>query len=163
MFLIISLREFYFEGNLGIKALGCFTCGAIGKDNFYQDRERIVEHVGDMDDFFEYERPLDFVSRAERRSLLKETEGDEEKANQLIMERSEKPVSGKEKAARAEFQMTEDVAKEDANVTQVPDAEEDATVEETTPSSLRSDSDEAPSGPDPQSGDGLDILDMDSL
>jgi hypothetical protein len=52
------------------------------------DRDRIVEDVGDMDDYFEYERPLDFVSRAERRKLLKETQGDEEKANQLLLERT---------------------------------------------------------------------------
>lgn len=42
-----------------------------------------------MDDYFEYERPLDFVSRAERRKLMKETQGDEEKANQILIERAE--------------------------------------------------------------------------
>lgn len=52
------------------------------------DRERIVEDVADMDDYFDYERPLDFVSRAERRKLLQEADGDEERANQLLMERS---------------------------------------------------------------------------
>ena len=52
------------------------------------DRERIVEDVGDMDDYFEYERPLDFVSRAERRKLLKEAQGDEDKANLLLVERT---------------------------------------------------------------------------
>ena len=52
------------------------------------DRDRIVEDVGEMDDYFEYERPLDFVSRAERRKLLKEAQGDEEKANLLLVERT---------------------------------------------------------------------------
>lgn len=44
--------------------------------------------VADEDDYFDYERPLDFVSRAERRKVLKEAGGDEEKANQLLMERA---------------------------------------------------------------------------
>jgi hypothetical protein len=78
---------FFFEGNTGIGGLGCFSCGAKGKDNFVMDRERILEDVGDLDDYFEYERPLDFVSRAERRKLLKETKGDEEAANKLLLER----------------------------------------------------------------------------
>ena len=84
---IAKTREFFFEGNTGIGGLGCFSCGAKGKDNFVMDRDRIVEDVADMDDYFEYERPLDFVSRAERRKLLKEAAGDEEKANQLLLER----------------------------------------------------------------------------
>jgi hypothetical protein len=85
---IAKTREFFFEGNTGFGGLGCFTCGAKGKDNFVMDRERIVEDVGDMDDYFEYERPLDFISRAERRKLLKETKGDEDKANQLLLDRT---------------------------------------------------------------------------
>jgi hypothetical protein len=85
---IAKTREFFFEGNTGIGGLGCFSCGARGKDNFIMDRDRIVEDVGDMDDYFEYERPLDFVSRAERRKLLKEAQGDEDKANQLLLERT---------------------------------------------------------------------------
>ena len=86
---VAKTREFFFEGSTGIGGLGCFTCGAKGKDNFIEDRDRIVEDVGDMDDYFEYERPLDFVSRAERRKLLKEAQGDEEKANQLLVERQD--------------------------------------------------------------------------
>lgn len=81
-------REFLFEGKTGIGGLGCFNCGASGKDNFVSDRDRIVEDVGDLDDYFSYERPLDFVSAAERRKVLKEAGGDEEKANQLLVEKS---------------------------------------------------------------------------
>ena len=84
---IAKTREFFFEGDTGIGGLGCFACGAKGKDNFVEDRDRIVEDVGDMDDYFEYERPLDFVTRAERRKLMKEAKGDEEKANQLLIDR----------------------------------------------------------------------------
>jgi hypothetical protein len=85
---IAKTREFFFEGNTGIGGLGCFSCGAKGKENFVMDRDRIVEDVADVDDYFEYERPLDFVSRAERRNLLKEAGGDEEKANLLLVGRS---------------------------------------------------------------------------
>jgi hypothetical protein len=85
---IAKTREFFFEGDTGIGGLGCFSCGARGKDNFVMDRDRIVEDVADVDDYFEYERPLDFVSRAERRKLLKEAGGSEEKANELLMARS---------------------------------------------------------------------------
>ena len=84
---IAKTREFFFEGDTGIGGLGCFSCGAKGKDNFIMDRDRIVEEVADEDDYFEYERPLDFVSRAERRKLMSEAGGDEEKANQLLLDR----------------------------------------------------------------------------
>ncbi len=85
---IAKTREFFFEGDTGIGGLGCFACGAKGKENFVMDRDRIVEDVADLDDYFEYERPLDFVSRAERRALMKEAGGDENKANELLLARS---------------------------------------------------------------------------
>lgn len=85
---IAKTREFFFEGDTGIGGLGCFTCGAKGKENFVMDRDRIVEDVADIDDYFDYERPLDFVSRAERRKLLAEAKGDEERANQLLVDRA---------------------------------------------------------------------------
>lgn len=84
---IAKSREFFFEGSTGIGGLGCFACGAKGAENFVMDRERIVEGVADIDDYFEYERPLDFISAAERRTVLKETGGDEDAANQLLVER----------------------------------------------------------------------------
>ena len=91
---IAKTREFFFEGDTGIGGLGCFSCGARGKDNFVMDRDRIVEDVADVDDYFEYERPLDFVSRAERRKLLKEAGGSEEKANEILMARSGTNTAG---------------------------------------------------------------------
>lgn len=97
---IAKTREFFFEGDTGIGGLGCFSCGAKGKENFVMDRDRIVEDVADMDDYFEYERPLDFVSRAERRKLMKEAGGDENKANEILLARSatqtETPVEDNE-------------------------------------------------------------------
>ena len=98
---IAKTREFFFEGSTGIGGLGCFSCGAKGADNFVMDRDRIVEDVADMDDYFEYERPLDFISRAERRKLMKEAGGDEEKANQLLVDRSNAQASD-ESQAKAE-------------------------------------------------------------
>jgi len=91
---IAKSREFFFEGDTGIGGLGCFSCGAKGKDNFVMDRDRIVEDVGDADDYFDYERPLDFVSAAERRELLKSVKGDEDAANQLLLEREAGQASG---------------------------------------------------------------------
>jgi hypothetical protein len=43
------------------------ACGAKGKDNFVNERDRILEDTTDIDDYFGYEQPLDFVSAAERR------------------------------------------------------------------------------------------------
>jgi len=85
---IAKSREFFFEGSTGIGGLGCFTCGAKGAENFVMDRDRIVEDVADMDDYFEYERPLDFVSAAERRKVMKEAGGDEDKANEILVARA---------------------------------------------------------------------------
>lgn len=90
---IAKTREFFFEGSTGIGGLGCFSCGAKGAENFVMDRDRIVEDVSDIDDYFEYERPLDFISRAERRALMREAGGDEDKANQILIERTNAQAS----------------------------------------------------------------------
>ena len=86
-------REWFFEGGTGLSGLGCYACGAKGKENFTMDRERIVDEVGDEDDYFAYERPLDFVTAAERKALLKATEGDEEAANQLLVDQQDTETS----------------------------------------------------------------------
>lgn len=96
---IAKTREFFFEGSTGFGGLGCFSCGAKGADNFVMDRDRIVEDVADMDDYFEYERPLDFVSAGERRALLKEAKGDEEQANKILVERTNALASTESQAA----------------------------------------------------------------
>lgn len=95
---IAKTREFFFEGDTGIGGLGCFSCGAKGADNFVMDRDRIVEDVADIDDYFEYERPLDFISAAERRALLKEAGGDEDKANKILVERDSSQASEESQA-----------------------------------------------------------------
>ena len=132
---IAKTREFFFEGDTGIGGLGCFSCGVKGKENFVMDRDRIVEDVADEDDYFEYERPLDFVSRAERRKLMKEAGGDEEKANQLLLEKSTGETDAATNADTEEEEVVEeptveeDVVNGDDNAEEVP-AVEDEPVEE---------------------------------
>ena len=86
-------REWFFEGGTGLAGLGCYSCGAKGKDNFVMDRNRIVDEVGDEDDYFAYERPLDFVTAAERKELLQKTRGDEEAANQILLDHQKSKTS----------------------------------------------------------------------
>ena len=90
---IAKNREWFFKGDTGLGGLGCFTCGAKGDDNFVMDRDRILEDVGDDDDYFDYERPLDFVTAAERRALLKKAKGDEDVANQMLVDQSKEESS----------------------------------------------------------------------
>lgn len=125
---IAKTREFFFEGDTGIGGLGCFSCGAKGAENFVMDRDRIVEDVADEDDYFEYERPLDFVSRAERRKLLKEAEGDEEKANLLLLERTTGISSDTTTTTEEETETTDESTVVDAEI--IPDSDTDVTDDE---------------------------------
>ena len=145
---VAKSREFLFEGKTGIGGLGCFNCGARGNDNFVSDRDRIVEDVGDLDDYFDYERPLDFVSAAERRKLLKETGGDEEMANQLLMERS---GQGESQPANAASDVSEAAPVVDVG----GDAEETAVPPKAKPSPPKKVAKED------DDDDILDLLDMD--
>ena len=141
---IAKTREFFFEGDTGIGGLGCFACGAKGKDNFVMDRDRIVEDVADMDDYFEYERPLDFVSRAERRKLLKETKGDEEKANEILLQRAVTEEAGTEQAqgetsapAVQDAEIVDAIVVEDETSAESVAPTEDATEEESVSETAR--------------------------
>lgn len=109
-------REWYFEGDTGLAGLGCYTCGAKGKENFVMNRKEIVEEMGEDDDYFDFEKPLDFVTAAERKALLKATGGNEEEANQILIE-AQKAESGEtEKTDDADqppmFGITEEEAEE---------------------------------------------------
>jgi hypothetical protein len=57
--------------------------------------------VADTDDYFDYEQPLDFVTRAERKKLLKEAKGDEKLANKLLVERTNAPAGVTTEQAKA--------------------------------------------------------------
>ena len=130
---IAKSREFFFEGSTGIGGLGCFTCGAKGAENFVMDRDRIVEDVADMDDYFEYERPLDFVSAAERRKVMKEAGGDEEKANEILIARAneEAGVETQPSPLAAEF-VAEEVVEVEVDETNINGLEAE-TEEEAAP------------------------------
>lgn len=64
------------------KGYTCYCCGATGEDAFTNTRGDILEEIDD--DYFDYEKPLDFVTAAERRKLMKQAGGDEAKANELL-------------------------------------------------------------------------------
>ena len=121
---IAKNREWFFEGDTGLAGLGCYACGAKGKDNFVMDRERIVEDVGAMDDYFDYERPLDFVTAAERRALLKKAQGNEALANEMLVAQ-EKASSG---AAPASPVLDAEVAGDPPAIDDVPDVETDVEI-----------------------------------
>lgn len=161
---IAKTREFFFEGNTGIGGLGCFTCGAKGKENFVMDRDRIVEDVADVDDYFEYERPLDFVSRAERRKLLKETQGDEEKANQILLNRGAVQDATIVKEEKGSINQDDATAKTQEVARQEETSEEPRKAKESS-SSPKKKSEEKPKkqAPKPSDDDDLDALDMDAF
>ncbi|OEU09368.1 hypothetical protein FRACYDRAFT_212103 [Fragilariopsis cylindrus CCMP1102] len=157
---IAKTREFFFEGHTGIGGLGCFSCGTKGKDNFVMDRDRICEDVADIDDYFEYERPLDFIDAAERRALLKEAGGDEDKANSILVERDESELSMSD--------VDVEVEESEEEITSSAQATEESVA---SPSPLDTPATEpkkkktksAPSVSDGDSDEDLDLLDMDDL
>eukprot|EP00594_Rhizosolenia_setigera_P013176 CAMPEP_0178959800 /NCGR_PEP_ID=MMETSP0789-20121207/12532_1 /TAXON_ID=3005 /ORGANISM="Rhizosolenia setigera, Strain CCMP 1694" /LENGTH=301 /DNA_ID=CAMNT_0020642923 /DNA_START=91 /DNA_END=996 /DNA_ORIENTATION=- len=59
----------------------CYNCGAKGKENFFDRREEALEH-DDTD--FEYENPMDYVSKAERKKLENQYGGDVSQMNQAV-------------------------------------------------------------------------------
>lgn len=141
-------REWFFEGGTGLAGLGCYSCGAQGKDNFVMDRDRIVEDVGDDDDYWDYERPLDFVSAAERKDILRQTKGDEEAANQLLMDAQNK-ASPKEKGGETPppmFGLTQEEAeakkKKEAAAKKKEGSEDDGDVADDDDDDATSDDDE---------------------
>jgi len=73
-------REWFFQGG----NTKCTNCGATGADNFEDIREDVIDSIDD--DYFDYESPLDFVSAAERRKLVKQAGGDEELAKKIAIE-----------------------------------------------------------------------------
>jgi hypothetical protein len=64
------------------KGYTCYCCGASGEENFTNTRDELLDEIDD--DYFDYEKPLDFVTAAERKRLMKEAGGDEAKANALL-------------------------------------------------------------------------------
>mmetsp|Transcript_25299 Transcript_25299/g.31176 ORF Transcript_25299/g.31176 Transcript_25299/m.31176 type:complete len:334 (+) Transcript_25299:248-1249(+) len=83
----------------------CYCCGASGNENFENTREDLLEEIDD--DYFDYEKPLDFVTAAEKRKLMKEAGGDEQKAMELLTQRTKEEGDG----AAAEDGSSEDAPK----------------------------------------------------
>jgi hypothetical protein len=147
---IAKTREFFFEGNTGIGGLGCFSCGAKGKENFIMDRDRILEDVADMDDYFEYERPLDFVSAAERRKILKDAGGDEDKANKSLLERGDGDAESSETAPSTDSEEILDVEIEEGVANGAKEPKEDQPVAKEDPPVAEDEAVEQESEPAPE-------------
>ncbi|KAL9189659.1 hypothetical protein ACHAXT_009334 [Thalassiosira profunda] len=94
-------REWFFKGG----NTECTNCGATGKENFVDIRGEVLDSIDD--DYFDYESPLDFVSAAERRKLVKQAGGDEELAKKLAIENVMKTDA-------EQIQVEEDAADDDA-------------------------------------------------
>jgi len=75
-------REWFFKGG----NTECTNCGAKGVDNFEDIRSEVIDSIDD--DYFDYPSPLDFVSAAERRKLVKQAGGDEELAKKIAIEKA---------------------------------------------------------------------------
>lgn len=91
-------REWFFQGG----NTKCTNCGATGEENFEDIRAEVIDSIDD--DYFDYESPLDFVSAAERRKLVKQAGGDEEKAKQIAIDnvmKTDKTQISKEKGGES--------------------------------------------------------------
>ncbi|KAL3796707.1 hypothetical protein HJC23_010007 [Cyclotella cryptica] len=75
-------REWFFKGG----NTECTNCGAKGTENFQDVRDDVINSIDD--DYFDYPSPLDFVSAAERRRLVKEAGGDEVLAKKIAIEKA---------------------------------------------------------------------------
>mmetsp|Transcript_15098 Transcript_15098/g.27281 ORF Transcript_15098/g.27281 Transcript_15098/m.27281 type:complete len:324 (+) Transcript_15098:185-1156(+) len=93
-------REWFFKGG----NTECTNCGAKGEENFVDIREEVIDSIDD--DYFDYESPLDFVSAAERRKLVKQAGGDEELAKQIaidnVMKNDKDQISGEDESSGKE-------------------------------------------------------------
>lgn len=110
-------REWFFKGG----NTECTNCGAKGTENFEDIRGDVIDSIDD--DYFDYESPLDFVSAAERRKLVRQAGGDEEKAKQIAIdnvmkndktqidstEKEKSSSSGKKSGKKKEKKVSDDV------------------------------------------------------
>jgi len=150
------------------KGYECYGCGTIGADNFVNVRDELLDEIDD--DYFDYEKPLDFVTAAERRSLMKQAGGDEAKANALLQgineEDKEKEldasgdVEKKKKKKGKKKKKKKKVATDDVN----PEEGADVKASSGSDTSIDDKPDESSPIDEKKSSDGsLDDLDMDDL
>ena len=88
--------EWFFRGG----NTECTNCGATGVENFEDIRGDVIDSIDD--DYFDYESPLDFVSAAERRKLVKQAGGDEELAKKIAIDNVMKNDDSQMKAEEGE-------------------------------------------------------------
>jgi len=160
------------------KGYECYGCGAVGTDNFVNVRDELLDEI--EDDYFDYEKPLDFVTAAERKALMKQAGGDEAKAIALLqggtneevaaaegdgsgeVKKTKKKGKKKKKKKKKKKIATDDISSEervDAQVTSSTsdgDGDGDGDINDT--------SDESPTNDEKKSSDDLlDDLDMDNF
>merc|ERR1719410_351302 len=68
MFIAKGREIRFFNTLVGVE---CETCGAKGKESFVDRREEIA---AEDDTDFQYENPMDYISKAERKKLMKQME-----------------------------------------------------------------------------------------
>lgn len=136
----------------------CYCCGASGNDNFENTRDDLLEEIDD--DYFDYEKPLDFVSAAERKKLMKEAGGDEAKATALLTQQNlekaeaEAEASGDAEAPKKKKKKGKKKKKKKVAESEDLNEEGDVTKAETT-------SDETKNSKKESDDDDLDLLGMD--
>ena len=109
-----------------------------------------------VDDYFEYERPLDFVSSAERKRYLKQAGGDEAKANEILLEQSAATDTSQSGIVSAETIVTT------GEETKQKSSDIDVAEEEAKPKTERTVTDESSKNKNGFAED-LDALGMDDL
>uniref|UniRef100_A0A6U3SCW8 Uncharacterized protein n=1 Tax=Ditylum brightwellii TaxID=49249 RepID=A0A6U3SCW8_9STRA len=117
----------------------CSNCGAPGKEAFVNIRKELVETIDD--DYWETGgHAIDFLSRHEKKKLLKEAGGNEEKANEILNQRLLEQME----AEQADAGINNEVVSEDNTA---------ETVDDTIGKPEKA--------PAPSGDSGLDELDMD--
>ena len=137
----------------------CFCCGASGEDAFTDIRKELLDEI--EDDYYDYEKPLDFVTAAERRKLMKQAGGDEEKANAMLTQGDATNI-GKEEGEAT------NIGKEESDA---PKKKKKKKKKGKKKKKVAAVDDEEPAAPAPKevkadikkSDDGLDEFDLDAL
>ena len=133
----------------------CYACGASGNENFENTREDLLEEIDD--DYFDYEKPLDFVSAAERRKLMKEAGGDEAKAVALLTQQNQEAEGGGDAVEEIPKKKKKKKRGKKKKKAEEVDSQEVNNAEETSPDTEANGASKEKKGAD----DDLDLLGMD--
>ena len=150
------------------KGYTCYCCGSTGEDAFSNTREDLLGEVDD--DYFEYEKPLDFVTAAERKKLMKEAGGDEAKASAMLTQGSTEPQEGndtgdaeepKKKKKKKKKGKKSKKKKEGTDETDIKSESSDAEVKKEDAPAAKKEGDASKKDGPKEGGDELDVLGMD--